>query len=192
MRKLSWARWFTSLTALVAFAAGFLAVVGSPAHAYSPNPHASWGIQDAGDCTLLGDSGNSGIGFNDSSKCWLSGYGSTRGAAYDPDSWNVMIGIYGYALGDTLGMVYFKASGEILEVCDMSNDGDGIYVWLNSGGWTGPYSAPGTSASTDCRSYDLSYAEGATVLFKITDDAAGNDVIASTSNGGEYVPWAEA
>jgi hypothetical protein len=159
-------------------------VAASPAHAYRPNPSVYWIVQDADDCTKISGSepGNM-FEWGNYGSCLLQGSHGGRYHGNDPDSRNMLIELW-VNRGPMIGAITFRADGELLWVTDTNNDDDTFYVWING---RGPYFAPGTSREDDERQVNLDLADGVLHSIKITDDDAGRDVIASSTDEIPYL-----
>ena len=173
-------RWGSTLTAVTVFATLF--VTAGPAQAYRPDPSVYWIVQDAGDCTRIsGTEPADMFEWADYGSCYLEGSRHSYYHGYDADSRNVFLELW-VDRGPMIGEIQFQANGEWLRVTDTENDGDTFYVWINGT----RYHVEGTSSETDMERFNLDLADGVMYSIRITDDAAGHDVIATST---ETLPY---
>jgi len=113
-------------------------------------------------------------------------------SSLDPLSRNLDIEIYDGAVtsANLVELIHFEASGEHLDILDFSDDSDTVYFWI----WTDSshyqkFSAcnPSCGKGTDHADYNLSLTDNVVMEIEITDDAAGQDILAETSVGLPYL-----
>jgi hypothetical protein len=171
----------TSLTMLVS-----LLVAAGPARAYSPDPSVYWISQDADRCYMVTE-------VDPLNRYWTQDLSDEYGLCYiwsshthsfelDAGGLNLLLELY--QNGTRVGEIQFEANGEYLTVEDSRNDDDTFYVWV---GGNGPYSAGTSDDPVDLQTHNLSLTDGEVYSLRITDDRAGNDVIASSSGSLPYV-----
>ena len=176
------------VTSMMAVVSVLLTV--SPAQAYSPNPNVYWAQQNAETCGKVNESRPPGtaagyfyVGPDVSpigEGCDIFSSSITYQFNIDVGGQNLLIELHG-ANGRVVAAVALEAAGDLLYVADLLDDSDTIYVWV---GGKGPYDACPCGDGDVFSRHDLEFPEGQTTLIEITDDAAGNDVIASS--GGIY------
>jgi hypothetical protein len=184
-------RWL-ALRAVVCVAAlvGSLALVATPASAYSPNPKFNWIEQDAGTCASIDEHIGADVGagyfeaWKEGGRCWLdSADFGNQSFALDPDSRNLMVELY---IGtEPIGVITFQAAGEYVDIFDLVDDSDTFYFWVSH---AGPWCACPGGPGIDFNEVDFTMPEGESFNIEITDDAAGTDVIAATGVPMLYVP----
>jgi hypothetical protein len=160
---------------------GSLFTVVAPAQAYSPNPTDYWYRQGADTCSFIDqyDPYSQLYGGAEGGNCYIN---HTLGRKlFDPDSGTgTNLAVELWFGGSMVGQVFFEARGEVLTVADTANDDDALYVWV---GTRGPYNAVGSSDPVDIDDFNLDLTDGNRYTIRITDDMAGDDVIASSATG---------
>ena len=182
-------------TTLVAI--GSLFVAPGEAHAYSPEPVVYWVSQEADTpCVKISERPypepmtehftvqnlNPPI-----PRCWIRdnyGYNNIDAYPYDQGGQNLWIDLYrpsdDVSIEMPLETVQFQAYGEHLILTDYSDDSDTVYVWVNGHAYS---ACPCVGGQADENNFDLDLVDGNQYTIKITDDAAGSVLIASTGNG---------
>lgn len=154
--------------------------VAAPAHAYENGSGLwQWVSFNTGNCNQVNGSGF-GVGETED-HCVVNGVN------YKKDSGGVGLMaqfIPNYCCGGTKAWrLEWHPNGERLKVCDLSNDGDGIYARLKYKSydwyWEDRVSPPGSDATVECREANYSYVEGTEIRIYTYDDAAMSDSMIS-------------
>jgi hypothetical protein len=156
-----------------------LAVPASPAQAYSPNPKAWWVTQNASNCDKIVTNAPEDYYFLQSNGfgCFIEDGWDLYGTVmpFDSGGQNLYIDVmYGTPTSGVQPLAFFEfqAYGEHLQAWDYKSDNDSVYLWINGHSYC---------ACLDNTDINLDLVDGQQYSIKITDDAAGTDVIASTA-----------
>jgi hypothetical protein len=170
---------------VAALAAGLLVMAGGPAVAYPTSLTRPDAYVDTDNCYY--DRDTSGLEVERSGEyCVIDDDADGTFFHIDPGGWATKVE---YRLGGQLvAKVEFHPYGESLWIYDTRNDGDTIYVTVQTGGhgnWgkaAGPYEPPGSDAVIEYKRINYDLSEGQTLRIRVYDDVKLTDFL------GEFYP----